>query len=112
MNPTIPQVEKLMRFTWLSVVAVALLASGCFGTMEQRWAAFDEQMRQEVGVKTKEYYLKEWGGPANWEKLKDGGEALTWEWRARSGTEGWQKILIFSSGGILRDFKREYWPRK
>ena len=53
--------------------------TGCFQTLEQRWEAFDAERRQEIGVKTKDYYLTEWGKPAKRAKSEDGGEILTWE---------------------------------
>jgi hypothetical protein len=45
------------------IVVVAFLLAGCFLSLEQRWEAFDEQIRQEIGVKTKNYYVSEWGNP-------------------------------------------------
>ncbi len=49
-----------------SVVLAAIipLLSRCFATLEERWQAFDEKTRQEVGVKSKDYYVREWGRPA------------------------------------------------
>jgi len=46
------------------VAAAVLFVSGCSMTMEQRWEAFDTRMRQEIGVKTEDYYVREWGKPA------------------------------------------------
>ena len=100
-----------MKSTWLSVAAVLLL-SGCSQTMEERKAVFAEEMRPQIGVQTKDFYLHEWGSPANREMLKDDGEALTWEWRTSDGREGWQKTLIFSPQGVLVDYRWTHWPRK
>lgn len=111
MSRMISQEKKFMRATWLFLVAVTLLTTGCYWTMEQRWEAFDQRMKQEVGVKTRDYYLSEWGMPAKRQRLTDGGEVLVWEWRGYGGAQGWNKTLTFSSDGLLKDFKREYWPR-
>jgi len=80
--------------------------------MAERKAAFEEQVRPEVGVKTKDYYLDVWDLPANREPLSDGGESLTWEWRSMDGRMGWQKTLIFSPEGLLKDYRWTHWPRK
>ena len=48
----------------LSAALLALtLLPGCL-TREQRWEEFDTERRQEIGVKTKDHYLNEWGKPA------------------------------------------------
>ena len=98
---------------WMSCVSLAgmLFLAGCYWTMEQRWAAFDEQMRQEIGVKTKDYYLSERGNPTKRTKTADGGEIWTWEWRGYGGGQGWNKILTFTPDGVLKDVQRDYWPK-
>ena len=101
-----------MKSTWLSVAAVLLLSWGCGQTLEERKAAFAEEMRPQIGVQTKDFFLHEWGSPALRETLKDDGEALTWEWRTSDGREGWQKTLIFSPQGVLADYRWTHWPRK
>jgi hypothetical protein len=100
-----------MQFVRLAVMVV-VLAAGCTETMEERKAAFEEQMQPEVGVKPKDYYLDAWDLPANRETLKDGGEAVTWEWRSADGRMGWQKTLVFSSDGMLREYRWTHWPRR
>ena len=94
------------------MVAATLLVSGCFMTMEQRWEAFDAKMRQEVGVKTKNYYVREWGQPTRRAKAEGGGEILRWESRAYGGAQGWNKALMFGPDGILKEFQRDYWPKE
>jgi hypothetical protein len=86
--------------------------TGCFQTLEQRWEAFDVERRQEIGVKTKDYYLTEWGMPAKRAKSEDGGEILTWEFSGYGGAQGWRKTLIFTPDGVLKDFRRDYWPKE
>jgi hypothetical protein len=55
---------------------VVLFLTGCFNTMEQRWEAIDTDLRAEIGVKKKDYYIAEWGNPAKRVRSEDGGEAL------------------------------------
>lgn len=90
-------------------ILVLLLLAGCFTGPEERWAAFDARMRQEIGVKTKDEYLREWGRPAKREVGKDGSAIWTWEWTGYGGAQGWRKKLNFSPDGVLKDFSREYW---
>lgn len=97
----------------LFLVACALAALSCTTqTMEERKAAFEEQMQREVGVGTKDYYFHEWDIPANRETLSDGGEALTWEWRSADGRMGWQKTLIFTPQGVLKEHRWTHWPHQ
>ena len=103
--------RKLNLLFSIVLIAVPFL-SGCFATLEERWQAFDTKMRQEVGVKTKEYYVREWGHPAKRAKVGDGGEILRWESRAYGGAQGWNKILTFGSDGVLKEFQRDYWPKE
>lgn len=103
--------RKLNLLFYVVLIAVPLL-SGCFATLEERWQAFDEKTRQEVGVKTKDYYVREWGRPAKRTKAGDGGEILRWEFRGYGGAQGWDKILTFDSDGVLKDFQRDYWPKE
>lgn len=93
-----------------TLVAMALL-SGCL-TLEQRWEHFDAERRQEIGVKTKDYYFNQWGKP--WKRVKsdDGGEAWTWKFSGYGGAQGWEKTLIFAQDGVLQDFRRDYWPKE
>jgi hypothetical protein len=107
--------EEPMRKLNLLVSAVLtgeLLLAGCFATLEQRWEAFDEKMRQEVGVKAKDYYVREWGRPTKRAKTGDGGEMLRWESRAYGGAQGWNKALTFDPDGVLKEFQRDYWPKE
>jgi len=104
-------VPVFVKCAWLFLVGVPLLTTGCYQTMEQRWQAIDVQMQQEIGVKTKDYYIGEWGRPAKREKLTDGGEIIIWEQKAYGGAQGWQKTLTFSPDGVLREFSRKYWPQ-
>ena len=69
------------RLGWMSfiIAVVMLLVAGCFLSVEQRWEKIDDQMRQEIGVKTKDYYVSEWGNPAKRYKTADGGSIWTWE---------------------------------
>ncbi len=56
----------------LSLILLTLISlPGCL-TLEQRWQRFDMERRQEIGVKTKDYYLSEWGKPAKRVKSDDG----------------------------------------
>jgi hypothetical protein len=101
-----------VRLRFFVIVMVMLLLAGCYWTLEQRWAAFDAQMRQEIGVKTKDSYVSEWGNPTKRTKAADGGEIWTWEFRGYGGRQGWNKILTFTPDGVLKDFHREYWPKE
>lgn len=103
--------RKLNLLFSIVLIAVPFL-SGCFATLEERWQAFDTKMRQEVGVKTKEYYVREWGHPAKRAKAGDGGEILRWESRAYGGAQGWNKALMFGPDGVLKEFQRDYWPKE
>ena len=94
------------------IVGVMLLLAGCFLTLEQRWEKIDEQMRQEIGVKTKDYYISEWGNPAKRTKTTDGESIWIWEFRGYGGRQGWNKILTFTPDGVLKEFRREYWPKE
>jgi hypothetical protein len=109
-------ISMLLRFEMkpirLSAALMALiLLPGCL-TLEQRWQQFDMERRQEIGVKTKDYYLSEWGKPAKRVKSDDGGEVWTWEFSGYGGAQGWRKTLIFTEDGVLRDFRRDYWPKQ
>jgi hypothetical protein len=95
----------------LSVTFVALISLPGCSTTEERWQQFDRDRRQEIGVKTKDYYLTEWGKPAKRVKSDDGGEVWTWELSAYGGAQGWKKTLIFTQDGVLKDFRRDYWPK-
>ena len=73
------------------IVGAMLLLAGCFLTVEERWQKIDEQMGQEIGVKTKDYYVSEWGNPAKRIRAADGGSIWTWEFRGYGGRQGWEK---------------------
>lgn len=85
--------------------------TGCPLTLEQRWEAFDADRRQEIGVKTTDYYLSEWGKPAKRGTTADGDIVWTWELKAYGGAQGWRKTLIFTRDGVLKAFSRDYWPK-
>ena len=91
---------------------LVLFLTGCFNTLEQRWEAFDAERREEIGLKTKDYYLTEWGKPAKREKSGDGGETLTWAFSGYGGAQGWRKTLMFTPDGVLKNFSRDYWPKE
>lgn len=93
------------------VAAPVLFVSGCSMTMEQRWEAFDTRMRQEIGVKTEDYYVREWGKPAKKRQTTDGGEIATWEFRNYDDAQGWNQDLTFGPDGVLKEFHRDYWPK-
>ena len=96
----------------LSLAIVALVSvSGC-STLEQRWQQFDDRRRQEIGVKSNDYYLAEWGKPAKRARSEDGGDVWTWEFSGYGGAQGWRKTLIFAPDGVLKDFRRDYWPKE
>jgi len=95
-----------------AVLTAMLFLNGCYMTKEQRWEAFDAERRQDVGVKTTAYYLTEWGKPKKRMRSQDGGEVLTWESSGYGGAEGWRKTLTFTPDGVLKDFRREYWPKE
>jgi hypothetical protein len=94
------------------VLTGMLLLVGCYTTLEQRWEAFDAERRQEIGVKTKDYYLTEWGKPTKRTTTQDGGDMWTWEFSGYGGAQGWRKTLIFTPDGTLKDFRRDYWPKE
>jgi hypothetical protein len=110
-SPHRGHIAKLSMLVSSTLTAVLLL-TGCYFTLEQRWAAFDAQMQKEIGVKTKDYYIREWGAPAKRTKAPDGGETLTWESRGYGGNQGWNKILTFTSDGVLKGVQRDYWPKE
>jgi hypothetical protein len=62
---------------WIVLLIISFSLTGCYST---RWEKFDEQMKSEVGVKNRDYYIVEWGPPNKRTALDDGGEVLTWEW--------------------------------
>ena len=95
----------------LVLAATVSLLSGCYWTLEQRWEAFDAQMRQEVGVKTKDYYVREWGKPAKKRQTTDGGEIATWEFRNYDDAQGWNQDLTFGPDGVLTEFQRDHWSK-
>lgn len=101
--------ESLLH--WIVVTAL-WLSTGCYWTMEQRWEAFDAERRQEIGLKTRDFYLSEWGKPTKRTATQDGGEMWTWESSGYGGAQGWKKTLSFSSDGTLKDFSRDYWPKE
>ena len=96
----------------LSVTLVTLISMPRCSTKEERWQQFDMDRRQEIGVKTKDYYLTEWGKPAKRAKSDDGGEVWTWEFSGYGGAQGWKKTLFFAQDGFLKDFRRDYWPKE
>ena len=91
---------------------IALVLTGCFNTLEQRWQVFDAGRTAEIGVKTKDYYMTEWGNPAKRARSEDGGEILTWTFSGYGGNQGWRKTLIFTPDGVLKEFSRDYWPKE
>ena len=93
------------------ILAMLITLPGC-STLEQRWQQFDMERRQEIGVKTKDYYLSEWGRPAKRTSSDDSGEVWTWEFSGYGGAQGWRKTLIFTQDGVLKDFRRDYWPKE
>lgn len=94
------------------IAGIVLFLAGCFPTLEQRWEKIDEQMQQQIGVKTKDYYLSEWGNPAKRTTTANGESIWTWEFRGYGGRQGWNKILTFTPDGVLREFRRDYWPKE
>ncbi len=96
----------------LTMILMVGLLGGCYST---QWERLDEKIKSEIGVKNKDYYVIQWGPPTRRAKLDDGGEVLTWEWQGfaqnQSGghSQGWQKTLIFSPDGLLKDYKWQYW---
>ena len=102
------QVKTLLR----SLTLVMLIALPACSTLEQRWEQFDTERRQEIGVKTKDYYLAEWGKPAKRARSDDGGDVWTWEFSGYGGAQGWKKTLIFTPDGVLKDFRQDYWPKE
>ena len=96
----------------LTIIFVFGLLAGCYSG---RWEKFDETMKSQIGIKNRDHYVVEWGPPSKRAKLDDGGEVLTWEWQGQvqdqSGghSQGWQKTLIFSPDGLLKDYKWQYW---
>jgi len=89
-----------------------LCLTGCFNTMEQRWEAIDTDLRAEIGVKKKDYYITEWGKPAKRARSEDGGDVLTWTFSGYGGNQGWRKTLTFTPEGVLKSFDRDYWPKE
>lgn len=100
------------HLTFCIILMLVPFVTGCFQTLEQRWEAFDAERKSEIGVKTKDYYPAEWGKPATRSKSEDGGETLTWEFSGYGGAQGWRKTLIFAPDGVLKDFRRDYWPKE
>jgi len=79
---------------------------------EQRWEAFDQRMQQEIGVKTEDYYVREWGKPLQKRQTPDGGEIATWEFRDYDDVQSWNQDLTFGPDGILTGFQRDHWPKE
>ena len=101
-----------METVLFNLTLAMLIALPACSTKEQRWQQFDTERRQEIGVKTKDYYLTEWGKPAKGALSDDGGEVWTWEFSGYGGAQGWKKTLIFSQDAVLKDFRRDYWPKE
>jgi len=105
--------ETIPRVSLHYVILSALLfLTGCFMNLEQRWEAFDAERRQEIGVKTKDYYLTEWGKPTKRTKSSNDEDIWIWEFSGYGGAQGWRKTLIFTPDGVLKDFHRDYWPKE
>src|SRR5262245_59881626 len=102
----------MFRSLYCIILTALFLSAGCYMTMEQRWEAFDAERRQEIGVKTKDYYLNTWGKPSNRTKTAGGEEVWTWEQKPYGGAQGWRKTLVFTQDGVLKDFRRDYWPKE
>ncbi|MDF0666031.1 MAG: hypothetical protein P0119_08135 [Nitrospira sp.] len=102
----------------IPVAAATLFVSGCSMIMEQRWEgeqrweAFDARMRQEIGVKTEDYYVREWGKPVQKRQTPDGGGIATWEFRDYDDVLSWNQDLTFGPDGILTGFQRDHWPKE
>ncbi len=103
---------KTLMPLFCTVLAALSLSAGCYWTLEQRWEAFDAKRKQEIGVKTRDFYLSEWGKLTKRATTKDGGEMWTWESYGYGGAQGWKKTRIFASDGTLNDFSRDYWPKE
>lgn len=80
---------SLLEAAWL-ILTIVDSVSGC-STWEQRWQQFDDQRRQEIGVKTKDSYSTEWGQPAKRARSEDGGEVWTWEFSGYGGAQGGER---------------------
>ncbi len=99
-------------FAWIVLLIISLSLTGCYST---RWEKFDEQMKSEVGVKNRDYYIVKWGPPNKRTALDDSGEVLTWEWHGYAAdqyqghSQGWKKTLVFGQDGVLKNFNWEYW---
>ena len=101
-----------METVFLGLTLAALITLPACSTLEQRWQQFDMERRQEIGVKTKDYYLSEWGRPAKRTPSDDGGEVWTWEFSGYGGAQWWRKTLIFNHDGGLKEFRLDYWPKE
>ena len=94
------------------ILVLAILLTSCVVSLEHRWEAFDEQMRHEIGVKTKDYYVSQWGNPAKRTTMADGQSTWIWQFRGYGGAQGWDKSLTFRPDGVLKGFHRDYWPKE
>ena len=99
-------------FSFALLAIATLLLTGCYMTLEERWQAFDAERRQEVGIKTKDYYIAEWGNPSKRTRSQEGEDVWIWESSGYGGAQGWRKTLVFSSDGVLKDVRRDYWPKE
>jgi hypothetical protein len=104
--------EKSMSLHACFALVLVLFLTGCFNTLEQRWEAIDTDLRAEIGVKTKDYYITEWGNLAKRVRSEDAGETLIWTFSGYGGAQGWRKTLMFTPEGVLKGFSRDYWPKR
>jgi hypothetical protein len=94
--PSRLEINTLLRIKTL----VALISMPGCSSKEERWQQFDRHRRQEIGVKTKDYYLTEWGKPAKRAKSDDGGEVWTWEFSGYGGLRA-EKDAVLRTGWSL-----------
>ena len=103
------------KLRWMPsiIVVMMLLLAGCFLSVEQRWEKIDEQMQQEIGVKTKDYYVSEWGNPAKRVKAADGKHSMQ-VFILRLGWWPFSMLKVQRSNydpdfKELAEIKRKYW---
>lgn len=113
MNSSVTDVLSFRLQSLIFILLVSLgLLTGCYSS---RWEKFDETMKSQIGTKNRDHYIAQWGPPSKRATFDNGGEVLTWEWQGHARnqhgghSQGWQKTLIFSPNGLLKDYKWDYW---
>ena len=108
--------KDVTAILWIKRLMVTMFFFGYSGLLlgcySGRWQEYDETMKSQIGSKNKDYYIAEWGNPSKRTRSQEGEDVWIWESSGYGGAQGWRKTLVFSSDGVLKDFRRDYWPKE